>query len=755
MRSVESRLHMIPQDPLDRAVAALRDGRPDDARAILAEVLARHPRHAQALHLLGVVVLEAGDPREAVRHLARAVEIAPKVAHAWSNLGVAHAASGDFDAAVRAHERALRIDPALAGAYRNRAIALQRLGRHEESLSSARQAVSRGASDAEAWMALGDALVSLRREREAVAAYDRAVALAPRLALAVHNRGTARYRIGDAEAAARDFRGALEIAPAFARAHESLALVLCDLGRPDEALAAAERAVELDPAQPACLVARGLCLDLLGRSDAALDDFDAALRFAPDYAPAWSHRAVALGALGRDEEARASHRRAYEADPRDAHSLVHRLHLRRKFCDGRGDALLAERIRELAAAGASCPPFALLHVPATPALQRGCAERHAREALPPPAARAPAPRGAGQRIHVGYFSADFHGHPVMQIVAPLLEHHDRARFEVSAFSLGAASTDPMSARVRSACDRFEEVGALSDADIAARARALRLDIAIDLMGYTEGARPAVFAYRAAPVQAQYLGFPGTMGTPAMDVLIADGRVVPIGEEVHYVEQVVRLPHSYQANDRARRSPLPVPPRPALGLPAAGTIFACFNDRLKITPEAFSAWMRILAGVEGSVLWLVDGGARACANLQEAASAARVDPARLVFAPRVPLPDHLARVPAADLALDTFPYNGHATTSDTLLGGVPVVALRGTTFAGRVAESLLCAIGLPELVAASLADYETLAIRLGRDAGARSALRAKVAAHREREPLFDIAGFTQALECAYEAMVATP
>jgi protein O-GlcNAc transferase len=335
----------------------------------------------------------------------------------------------------------------------------------------------------------------------------------------------------------------------------------------------------------------------------------------------------------------------------------------------------------------------------------------------------------------------------------VMEHHDRARFSVTAFSFGPVANDPARERVRKACDRFEHVDGASDAEIAALARRLGVDVAIDLMGHTERARPGIFCHRAAPAQAQYLGFPGTMGTAAMDFLVADATVAPDAERAHYSERVTHLPATYQANDAA--IDIVPAPRGKLGLPEEAFVFCCFNDRLKITPEAFAAWMRILRATPGSILWLVDGGAIAGGNLRREAGHAGIDASRIHFAPRVPLAEHIARCAAADLALDTFPYSGHATTSDMLRAGVPVVTLLGTTFAGRVAASLLGAIALPELIAGSLPAYESLAIALAGDRTRLAAIRERVIRNRATEPLFDIARFTRDLEQAFEAMLGIP
>jgi predicted O-linked N-acetylglucosamine transferase (SPINDLY family) len=306
-------------------------------------------------------------------------------------------------------------------------------------------------------------------------------------------------------------------------------------------------------------------------------------------------------------------------------------------------------------------------------------------------------------------------------------------------------------RVQRAFDRFLDVRGKSDIDVARLMRALEIDIAVDLKGYTSEARPAVFSFRPAPVQVNYLGFPGTMGAPFIDYLIADPIAVPEEHKPFYSERIVWLPDTYQANDRTREVSDEPPVRVRLGLPSSGFVFCCFNNSYKIQPPVFDVWMRLLKTVEGSVLWLLDDNASATNNLKREASTREIDPERLVFAPRCPLPEHLARHRLADLFLDTAPYNAHTTASDALWMGLPVVTVKGATFAGRVAASVLHAAGLPELVTESLQEYETLALRLARDRAELSQIKGRLASDRATMKLFDVARFTRHIEGAYATM----
>jgi predicted O-linked N-acetylglucosamine transferase (SPINDLY family) len=355
------------------------------------------------------------------------------------------------------------------------------------------------------------------------------------------------------------------------------------------------------------------------------------------------------------------------------------------------------------------------------------------------------------RIRVAYLSADFHSHATAYLAAGLFEAHDRSRFETVAISFGPDDSSEMRGRLKGAFDRFIDVRDKSDHAAATLLNEMEIDIAVDLKGFTQDARPGILAYRPAPVQVNYLGHPGTMGARYIDYLIADRRIVPEGHERHYREKIVCLPDSYQANDRKRRIAERTPTRAEEGLPDTGVVFCSFNGSFKITPEVFDIWMRLLKSAEGSVLWLLDDNPTAVRNLKREAEARGVPAQHLVFAPRRPLDVHLARHRLADLFLDTLPCNAHTTASDALWAGLPVLACTGNTFAGRVAASLLFAVGLPELITDSLSSYEAMAMKLALDPTELAQLKAKLAAQRNTAALFDTERFTRDLESAYVTM----
>jgi predicted O-linked N-acetylglucosamine transferase (SPINDLY family) len=356
-----------------------------------------------------------------------------------------------------------------------------------------------------------------------------------------------------------------------------------------------------------------------------------------------------------------------------------------------------------------------------------------------------------ERIRLAYVSAHFRNHPMGHLMAALFEQHDRNRFETIAVSLGPNDRSAMRSRLEGAFEKFIEVERQSDHEVARMMREMEVDIAVDRTGFTTGARPGIFALRAAPIQVNYLAYPGTMGADFIDYLIADDTVLPREKRPSYAEKVVYLPDSYLVNDSGRRISEDMPTRSEAGLPDRGFVFCSFNNHYKITPRVFDAWMSLLRQVDGSVLWLLDGTATMRRNLWREAGAREIDPQRLIFAPRITPEDHLARHRLADLFLDTLPCNAHTTASDALWAGLPVLTCAGTTFAGRVAASLLQAIGLPGLITGSLGEYESLALRLATEPPALKEIRQQLARNRAIRPLFDTDRFRRHIEGAYVEM----
>jgi predicted O-linked N-acetylglucosamine transferase (SPINDLY family) len=528
---------------------------------------------------------------------------------------------------------------------------------------------------------------------------------------------------------------------------------LRQLNRLEEAAVACDRAFAL---KPDFVLALNNLADVslaMGRSREALEYCGRALALGPGLARTHELRARALLEEKRAGEAAASYARALEIDRARKFAQGETLGARLMCCDWRDYERGRVEIIEAVAAGVpAVTPFTFLGICDSPALQLRCARTAVATELtesgwPPWSAG----RHHHEKVRVAYLSADFHQHATALLAAGLFERHDRQRFEVTAVSFGRDDGSVMRRRLLAAFDRFVDVRGASDAQVVEQLRSLEIDIAVDLKGHTAGARSGILARRAAPIQVSYLGYPGSMGLTQIDYLVADPIVLPPEEREHYSEQVVYLPDSYQVNDATRTLSDATPDRTAVGLPEEGLVFGCFNQPFKITPTVFDLWMRLLREVPASVLWLLEDNAAMVANLRREAVTRGIAPERLVFAPRLPPAEHLARHRLADLFLDTLPYNAHTTASDALWAGVPLLTCRGHSFPGRVAASLLQAAGLPDLVTHDLDEYFARALELATRPQRLRDLRERLAAGRRDSALFDTEGFCRQLEDAYIEM----
>ena len=602
----------------------------------------------------------------------------------------------------------------------------------------------------EALVNYGNMLGRQGRAAEAIVQYDRALALAPSLLPALFNRGNALLELGRPDEAVASYDKAVALNPSLAGLWNNRGTALRSARRPSEALASFERAIALDGRHTNALTNRAIALYDLKRFDDARAAADAALAVTPGFAEALYLKANVLSELGRLDEALAFYEQALAARPDHPHALNGVARMALTLCDwDRTAQLLPQLERAVRDGRVIVQPFTLLGYSDDSALQLRAAQNAIHRQAP---ARPPLATGKYKhdRIRLAYLSADFHGHATAILMAELFERHDRSKFEVSAIAFGPDDGSPMRARLKTAFDQFDDVRGLSDFEVAKMMREREIDIAVDLNGHTMDARPGIFAHRPAPVQVNYLVYPGTTGASYMDVILADRIVLPLDQQPYYSEKIVHLPDCYQAND-ATRMVGPAPTRAEAGLPETGFIFCCFNSNWKITAPLFDIWMRLLKQVEGSVLWLLDGPGPP--NLRAQATKRGIDPARLVFAPKARPEAHLARHQLADLFLDTLPYNAHTTASDALWTGVPLVTCIGEVFQSRVAASLLKAIDLPELVTTTPQAYEALALELAQNPALLAATQGKLQRNRLTTPLYDSARFAANIEAAYKAMLA--
>lgn len=762
---------MLPHSQADlealfqRGAALHQRGRLGEAELLYRRVQALAPRHAPAIHGLGVIALQNGQASVAVQLIAAALEILDSEPVIHANLARALAMVGRRTDALSSLDRALTLQPQFPGALVDRGNVLLDLAQPADALSSFESGLRQNPKDAFAHNGMGNALLDLRRAAESLAHFSTAICLNPDEPTFLLNRALAHSSLRHPGAALEDCRRAQQLGLATPQLHFVCANALLDLGRASEAVLEYDKALALDPSLLTALNNRGTALVALGRLELALRDFELCLQSAagavlqPDLnAQVRLNRCTALKDLGRRAEAWAGLEELALLAPDFNFVRGLLLHERLTFSEWRDHAQTVDAV--IAAIHQDRPadaPFTFLAVSDSPSAQLACARRYVAETPSLASNLKPDPepsaaRERGQRLRIGYLSSDFREHALAYLMAGIFETHDRARFEIFAFSLGRDNNSPMGQRLRQGFDHFIEVADLQDSSIAARISDLGIDIAVDLNGYTSGNRTPVLAQRPAPLQVNYLGHPGTMGAPFMDYMIADEFVIPVESLRHYQEQIVYLPTCFQANDDGRRID-PGGNRSEAGLPLKGFVFCSFNNGYKINPGMFDIWCRLLGAVPGSVLWLLGDNATTRANLQREAQARGVAADRLIFATRQPYPRHLGRLGLADLFLDTLPFNAGTTASDALWAGVPVLTCAGTAFAARMAGSLLNAVGLPELITHHLTDYERLGLELARSPERLALLRARLAANKLSAPLFDTRAQCRHLEAAYSEMWA--
>jgi protein O-GlcNAc transferase len=776
-----------PDTLLLLGVIELQSGRAAQAAASFAGSLQINPSQPIAQALLGDALMDLNRPEEALDSYERGLRLSPDLVPAQFGRGNALLDLRRPLEALASYEEVLRLQPNHPEALFNRGNTLLGLKNYQAAVDSYDRAIALNPGYAAAYNNRGSALLSLRRIEQALESFDAALAINPKFASALHNRGCTLRELQRPQEALDTFDRALQLRRDYVEAHCGRGDALLELRRPEDALAAHDRAVVLDPARPGAHNSRGNSLRALRRFSEAIKSYDEALRLDSDDPAAHYNRGNAMLDWSRRDEALASFERALELRPDFSQALRLRgdvllaqqrpeaaaqcyqellrsdpasefasgalLHAQACCADWsiKIDAASRERVHDAALAGARADsPFSFLSVTDSPAAQLRCAQTFVSHRCPPTAPLWTGERHRHDRIRLAYVSADFRVHAVSYLMAGVFERHDRRRFETFAVSLRPEEESPLGQRVKSAFSRFIDVSGQSDREAAELLRALEIDIAVDLTGFTDGMRPQIFSQRPAPVQVNYLGFPATTGASFMDYILADAFVIPRAQARHYSECVVYLPDCFQANDDQRLMSERVT-RADAGLPDEGFVFCCFNNSYKLNPAMFDTWMRLLDRVPGSVLWLLSTGAAVVGNLRREAMNREIDPGRLVFAPRLPYAEHLGRLKLADLFLDTLPFNAGTTASDALWAALPVLTCAGEAFAARMAGSLLQAVGLPELITHSLADYEAKALELAQQPEMLQGLRRRLDEQRRDTPVFDTDRCRRSLESAYVEM----
>ena len=674
------------------------------------------PKDSELNSLLAVQLIKEGYIDEAIDCLKKALLHDPNCSLILSTLASAFFESSDHKLAVKYYRKAIKLNPQDATSYFGMGNALRGTGNLVASIKSFKKGFKIQPDNTVAINNMGNTLSDMGNIEAAILSYKRALELQPDLAEAYNNMGNAQRRNRDFEAALVSYKQALKIQPSHANTHNSIGCLMTEKGDTEAAITSFKQAVQIEPNFTKAHFNLGVSYTDGNDPEAAITSFESALNIDPNY-----------------EYARAS-----------------KLRQQAKMCDWSAIEPDRKYIPSLGTTTQRIQPFSFLAFEDSPKNNQKRAELKAsNDFKQKPFLPNSQPIKKPKRLRIGYFSADFHNHATMYLMAKVFEAHDPERFELYAYSFGPDKTDDMRQRLVKAVDVFRDVHGKNDRDIAIIAQQDKIDIAIDLKGYTKDARTGVFAYRAAPLQINYLGYPGTMGCDFIDYIIADKITIPEQYGPYYNESIIRVPHSYQANDNTRIISNCNITRAQVGLPEHGFVFCCFNNNYKISPAEFDIWMRLLKTVEGSVLWLYRANEYAQENLQLEAEKRGVPRDRLVFAELIPHAEHLARQRLADLFIDTFNYNAHTTASDALWAGLPVVTKLGKGFAARVGGSILTAVGLPELITQTEQEYEVLILELATNPHRLSAIKQKLEHNRMAKPFFNTEMFTKHLENGYQ------
>jgi protein O-GlcNAc transferase len=770
-------------EELALALSAHRNGQITKAKRYYREVLRQDPSNILALGWLGTIEAQAKNHLQAKNFLEKALSLDTNnldflfnYANLLQEMGqyrsaigyyekvlnqkrdptvIAYLAScyanlGDSNSALTLSDEAIKIDDTCSEAWSNRGAALSDLNLYHEALTSYDRAIKLSPESAETWSNRSLTLSALARHEDALVSQNRAIELRPDFPEAWSNRGLILGNLKRHEEAIESYKKALELNPLCANIWANFGIILSDINCNEEALVSYDRAIKLKSNHAEAWSNRGVSLNQLGRYEEALMSCDQAIKLKSNHAEAWSNRGVSLNHLGRYEEAFMSYEEAIRLKPNGQCWLGAMLHTQMTICNWSN---LGARLNDLKTGVSNgenvSNPFALLGLLDCPQIQRKSADTYVREKFGNrPQLDRIAQGNARDKIRIGYFSMDFHNHPVAYLIVELIEIHNRATFEVYGFSFGTNKRGGMRQRIEEAFDKFFDVENLSSIDIARLSRQLEIDIAIDLGGHTQNSRPGIFVERAAPIQINYLGYPGTWGGNAMDYVIGDKVVVTDQNKAFFSEKIIYLPNQFQANPSRRPVTSGAHSKKFYGLPEKAFVFCCFNNNWKITPDTFQMWVRILKQVPHGVLWLHASSSSASHNLERNFQKHGVQPERIIFAKRASLTDYLNQFSYADLFLDTVEYNAGTTASDALSMGVPLITLAGKSFSARMAASLLVNMGLPELVAETPEAYESLAIDLASNSEKFSRLKTKLAENKATASVFNTSLFAKHIEAAY-------
>ena len=587
--------------------------------------------------------------------------------------------------------------------------------------------------------------------KEGIGLLEQSLTIDPDQSRVLSDLGAAYSMLEEPTKALARYDRAIELDPSYPHTYNNKGITLQRLNRLNEAIDSFNQAININQFFAEAYNNRGNALTKLNRLNDAIEDYDEAINIKINYIDAYNNRAITFLESKKFNEALEDFEKVIDLDSDFYHALGHLIHVKMNLCDWSNfEKLKNEFIEKTRLNKNISPPFLSLSLVDSPEIQFDSASAYI-SSLPtfPKTKEIKKSKSKREKIRIGYFSADFHDHATMHLIAEVLEQHDKKIFDVFGFSYGRHIEDQWNARARKSFKEFIDVRNKSDKEISQLSKEMEIDIAIDLKGFTTDERAGIFMRKSAPIQINYLGYPGTMASPFMDYIIADETLIPKKLQQYYSEKIIYLPNSYQANMAERAISKKEFQRKEMGLPDNAFVFASFNNSWKITPETFDSWMRILLSAKGSVLWLLSTNSIQIKNLKNEAELRGVNGDRLIFASFLPIEEHLKRIQLADLFLDTFPYNAHTTASDSLRMGLPLITKTGNSFASRVAASLLNAIDLPELITATKEEFELLAIDLANNHDKLLKIKNRLLSNLSVSPLFNSKLFTQHLETAYK------
>lgn len=723
-------------------------GRLAEAAAAYQNVLEQHPAHTDAMHLLGVVLIQSGQPDSGGQLIRNSLQIDPRQPAAWSNLGNAELTAARPREALVCHDQALALSPGFALAHNGRGRALLALGQLQEALQSFGRALDLQPGLFQAGASQAETLVKLGRFDDALVAVEKLLATHPNQPAVHVIRGAANCKLGRFSDGLANAERALGVAPQNLEARYLRCSALIALGSFAEALQETTGGAGYQHDDAQLEYYAGTALQALGREPEAVAAYERAIRYRDVFPDANFDLGILYLRLRQFEDAARAFERVFEVEPERDFLRGTRLHARLQICNWDDYEIEVSAVIAGVKAGKRTDlPLSFMSICGDAGLQHKCTQAYvAAQWLPSPMPATRANRLPGPK-RIAYLSADFLEHPVAYLLAGVIEAHDRNRVESIGVALRCDERSPTYRRLRSGFDRFIDAAGMSDETIAQLLQELDVDILVDLMGYTAGARPGILARRPAKVQVGYLGYPGTLCAPYIDYLVADSVVIPAAGQEHYIEPVIRLPGCYLPNDLHRQIGI-APTRAQAGLPEQGLVFCAFTHGHKINPPLFDVWAQLLREVPHSVLWLRSMGAASLSNLRLEAQRRGIDPARLVPAIHVPdIADHLARLGLADLCLDTFPYNSHSTACDALWAGVPVLTCTGHSMASRVAASVLTAAGLEDFITCDFEQYAARGLELAALPERLQQARQRLREQRDHLVLFDTRAYTRAYEDA--------